>query len=423
MQVSFLIVMMLLFWPVSSHAKTEKELPVHNIIYGSTYEVTDRIKAIIEEDQLLDVKRLCQVHTTKPYDYVGTFLMLLMLIFPCFCSVQSKKGLLAYDTIYGSTAEVAYWIKALIGEDQQLDVKRLCQVLTVEPYDYVMIGSYTRWEKPDKPTYKFVESYQDDLAQKEVAYFLICGETDETMILKYSGKPPHIASGRNFLLDIQDKFPAIKPVTTGGFGGRHATPTLNTKDTFFMWILNKMAKEKLAWEGIDIWESLIPERVEAFANEIREKILGLPPGLDIEKYRSYWKSLQPASLTDKSKVKFTPKPYNEHQSTDTIFFTRSRIKGNLDDAISLLKSWEKQAGADLREQKKTFYNIYYHAIKKYNGKELTTHVVASTLPEDPGNVHVSFRNFDNPNKRKGVEEDIGKAEAILWADGRKVKGE
>ena len=139
--------------------------------------------------------------------------------------------------------------------------------------------------------------------------------------------------------------------------------------------------------------------------------------------RSYWKSLQPASLTDKSKVKFTPKPYNEHQSTDTIFFNRSRIKGNLDDAISLLKSWEKQAGADLREQKKTFYNIYYHAIKKYNGKELSTHIVASTLPEDPDNVHISFRNFDKPNTRRSVEEDIGEAEAILWADGRKVKGE
>ena len=197
LQGSFLIVMMLLSWPISSHAQAEKELPVHNINYGSTN-------------------------------------------------------------------EVAYWIEALIGDDQLLDVKRLCQVLTVEPYDYVIIGSYTRWEKPDKPTYKFVESHQDYLAQKEVAYFLICGETDETMILKYSGKPPHLASGRNFLLDIQDKFPAIKPVTTGGFGGRHATPTLNTKDTFFMWILNKMAKEKLAWEGIDVWESLTPERVEAF---------------------------------------------------------------------------------------------------------------------------------------------------------------
>jgi len=423
LQGSFLIVMMLLSWPISSHAQAEKELPVHNINYGSTNEVAYWIEALIGDDQLLDVKRLCQAPTVGPYEGAGAFLVLLMLILPCFCSVQSKKGLLAYDTIYGSTAEVAYWIKTLVGEDQQLDVKRLCQVLTVEPYDYVIIGSYTRWEKPDKPTYKFVESHQDYLAQKEVAYFLICGETDETMILKYSGKPPHLASGRNFLLDIQDKFPAIKPVTTGGFGGRHATPTLNTKDTFFMWILNKMAKEKLAWEGIDVWESLTPERVEAFANEIREKILGLPPRLDIEKHRGYWESLQPASLTDESKVKFTPRSYDEHQTTDTVFFTRSRIKGNLDDAISLLKSWEKQVGANLREQKKTFYNIYYHAIKKYNGKELTTHIVASTLPEDLGNVHLSFRNFDNPNKRKGVEEDIGKAESILWADGRKVKGE
>ena len=29
---------LLLFWPVYSHAKTEKELPVHNIIYGSISE-------------------------------------------------------------------------------------------------------------------------------------------------------------------------------------------------------------------------------------------------------------------------------------------------------------------------------------------------------------------------------------------------
>jgi len=189
-----------------------------------------------------------------------------------------------------------------------------------------------------------------------------------------------------------------------------------------MWIWDKISKEGLSWKGLDIWESLIPERVEGFANEIREKILSLPPRQDVEKYRSYWTSLQPASLSDKSKVKFTPNPYIEHQSTDREFFTRSRIKGNLDDAISLLKTWGKQAGIKLREQKKTFYNVYYRAVKTYDEKELTIHVVASTLPEDPGNVHISFRNFDKPNKRKGAEEDIAKAEAILWADGKKVEG-
>ena len=349
------------------------------------------------------------------------FLIAVMLIWPFFSHAKGEKGLLAYDTVYGSTSEIAYWIKVLIGEDQHLDVKRLCQVLTVKPYDYVIIGSHTRNEKPSKATYKFVETHSNDLSRKKVAYFIGCGKTDETMILKYAGISPHLASGRNFLLDIQEKFPAIKPITLGAFGGRHVPPALNTKDTFFMWILGKMSKKGLPWEGYDIWESLIPERVEAFANEIREKVLSLPPRQDVEIYRGYWNSLQPASFTGKSKVKYTPYPYTVHQSTDKEFYKRSRIKGNLDGAISLLKTWGKQDGLDLREQKRTFYNIYYHSVKTYAGEELTIHVVAATLPEDPGNVHISFRSFDKPDKRKGVEEDIIKAETILWAKGRKVK--
>jgi hypothetical protein len=188
-----------------------------------------------------------------------------------------------------------------------------------------------------------------------------------------------------------------------------------------MWILEKMSKKGLPWEGYDIWESLVPERVEAFANEIRKKVLRLPPRKDVEIFRGYWNSLQPASLTGKSKVKYMPYPYTDHQSTDKEFYKRSRIKGNLDDAISLLKVWGKQKGIDLREQKRTFYNIYYHAVKIYAGEELTIQAVAATLPEDAGNVHISFRSFDKPDKRKGTEEDIAKAEAILWAEGRKVE--
>ncbi len=168
---------------------------------------------------------------------------------------------------------------------------------------------------------------------------------------------------------------------------------------------------------------MIPERVEIFANEIREKILGLPPREDVEIYRCYWTSLQPASLSDPTKTKFNPKPYNEHKSTDRVFFARSRIKVNLDDAIALLQTWAQQEGIDLREQKKSPFNIYYHAVKSYNGKEHTLHVVASTLTEDPGNVHITFRSYEKPDARKGAEEDVVKAEAILWAEGRKVAGE
>ena len=350
-----------------------------------------------------------------------TFLVLVLLVLPSFSHAQAKKGLLIYDTIYGSTIEVAYWIKALIGVENHLDVKRLSQFLTVKPYDYVIIGSYTRNEKPSKAIYKFVETHQAELAKKEVAYFLTCGDNDETMILKTPGGTPHLIAGRNYLFDIQEKFPDIKPVVIGGFGGRQVNPTLTTKDTFQTWLVGKLAKEGVPWEGLDIWESLVPERVEAFANEIREKILSLQPREDVEKYRGYWTSLQPASLSDPSKVKFKPKPYNEHKTTDRIFFTRSRIKGDLNHAIDLLKTWSKQEGIDLKQQKKSSFNVYYHAVKTYDGKELTLHVVAATLPEDPGNVHISFRSFDKPDKRKGVEEDVAKAEAILWAEGRKVE--
>ena len=350
-----------------------------------------------------------------------TFLVLVLLVLPSFSHAQAKKGLLIYDTIYGSTIEVAYWIKALIGVENHLDVKRLSQFLTVKPYDYVIVGSYTRNEKPSKAIYKFIETHQTELAKKEVAYFLTCGDNDETMILKTPGGTPHLIAGRNYLFDIQEKFPDIKPVVIGGFGGRQVNPTLTTKDTFQTWLVGKLAKEGVPWEGLDIWESLVPERVEAFANEIREKILSLQPREDVEKYRGYWTSLQPASLSDPSKVKFKPKPYNENKTTDRIFFTRSRIKGDLNHAIDLLKTWSKQEGIDLKQQKKSSFNVYYHAVKTYDGKEFTLHVVAATLPEDPGDVHISFRSFDKPDKRKGVEEDVAKAEAILWAEGRKVE--
>ena len=99
------------------------------------------------------------------------------------------------------------------------------------------------------------------------------------------------------------------------------------------------------------------------------------------------------------------------------------IKGSLDDAIPLLQAWAKETAIDLREQRKSSFNAYFHAVKSYDGKEHTLHVVASTLTEDPGNVHISFRSYEKPDVRKGAEDDVAKAEAKLWENGRKVEGE
>ncbi len=330
-----------------------------------------------------------------------------------------KKGLIAYHTRYGSTAEVAYWLRVLIGEQQCVDVKTLEQIITVAPYQYVIIGSYTRWEKPSKDTYRFVEKFQSDLAGKQIAYFIVSGDCDETTVMKMPGKPAHLTSGRNYLFDIQEKFPALKPVTTGGFGGRQTTPLLNAKDGLLIWLLEKtMPADKIGWAGRDVWESLICERVEAFADEIRQKILSLPPREDAERFRGCWTSLQPAHLTDPSKEKNTVKPYSQKQDTPRMVLSRFRIRGTLQEAGFCIQQWAEQSRAELKTVQKDYYIVYCQAAKVYEGKTGIIHIVAGLFPEDPGAVHIALRNYDKPALRGKIVSDMKLAENMLCADGR-----
>jgi len=369
--------------------------------------------------------------------FMAAALMLILCLASTAMSAEPKKGLLVYDSIYSSTTEVAYWLKAIIGNEQPLDVKKIDQVITVKPYDYVIIGSYSRWEKPSPRIYKFVEQHQMDLAQKQVCYFLLGGDWDETMVLKAPGAPVKMIAGRNYLFDIQEKFPNIKPVLIGGFGGRQVMSALSGSDSFMIWMVGKLAKEGAHWQGLDIWESLVPERVEAYGNAVRTKILGLEPLADVQKYRGFWESLQPASLADPTKKKTVSlvtedggktwiakekRPYTVKQNTPKIYYSRSRIKADLPTAMKLLSAWAAREGLDLQQIRNADYIAHYHAVKKVDGSDKIIYLSAVTMPDDPGNVHVSFRTWDKPEARKPLEEAIDKGEQMLWADGRKVEG-
>lgn len=347
---------------------------------------------------------------------------LLFCCVPEALQAETKKGLLVYDTIYSSTPEVAYWLKAIIGNEQPLDVKHVNQVITVRPYEYVLLGSYSRWEKPSPRIYAFVDTWHKELAKKQVCYFLTCGDWDETTVLKVPGRKAHLVAGRNYLYDIMNKYPDIKPVVIAGFGGRQVMPSLDGPDSFMIWMLGKLAKGGAAWEGLDIYESLVPERVEAFGNAVRQKVLGLKPLGDVRQYRCSWQSQQPGSLADPSKKKYTPRPYTAHTASDKMLYRRFRIRGNLDMAIRLIAAWAKQAGVTLREQRKTFFNVYYHAVKTVGGTDMIMHIVAAEMPEDPGAVHVSLRSYDRPEARKPVEALLAGVEKLLCADGRKITG-
>lgn len=332
--------------------------------------------------------------------------VVVLLVYPLSVQAAGKKGILIHNSIYGSTVETAYWVRALIGYENYLEVKALPQVVTLKPYDYIIIGSLTRDEKPTANIYEFIKNNIDDLSKKQVCYYLTCGDTDETMILNIPGKEAHLIGGRNYLLDLLNKFSAIQPVVIGGFGGREVLTTLNRFDAMRVWLVGKLAKEGAAWEGLDIWESLVPARVEAFANEVRSKILGLGPAQNAAQWRIFWESLQPGSVMDPAKKKYTPRVYTEHKTLGKMIYVRTRRPGNLDDGMNFIKKWADEKSFDLTEKVKTFYNIYYHATKKYGDKDMTVHIVAATLPEDPGYVHFSLRNYDKQEKRQAIEEEI-----------------
>ncbi len=328
-------------------------------------------------------------------------------------NAQSRKGLLVFDSIYGSTIETAFWIKAIVGHENQLDVKSLSQVITIEPYDYVIVGSLTRMEKPTDKTYEFIEAHYQALSKKLVCYFLTCGDTDETMVLKVPGQKAHLIGGRNYLLDLMQAFPEIKPIVIAGFGGRVVKPTLNTTDSIMVWLVEKLAKESDVDPGLEISETLVPERVEVFANDIRTRILDQGPRQNVGKFRGYWNSLQPASNTNPEKMKFKPQEFEVQRSSGKVYYVRTRMKGDLQKGRAFIQQWGLDTGIKLEQQVSTFFNNYYHAGKNYGGQEMTLHVVMATLPEDPGYVHFSFRSFAKPKNRKDVEKDITKAVNLI----------
>jgi hypothetical protein len=51
----------------------------------------------------------------KQVKFVSILVAICLLLLPTAGSAAPLKGLLVYDSIYGSTIEVAYWIKAIVG--------------------------------------------------------------------------------------------------------------------------------------------------------------------------------------------------------------------------------------------------------------------------------------------------------------------
>jgi len=124
-----------------------------------------------------------------------------------------KKILIAYDTVYGSTVEVAEFLGRELGkEGNVVNVYRLNTVNEVTSYQAVVLGSPIIGEKVTEDTISFLRRYHDELSQRPLALFIVC-------LLAARGISTHKTAVSNYVNPILKEFEKINPVSIGVFAG------------------------------------------------------------------------------------------------------------------------------------------------------------------------------------------------------------
>ena len=88
---------------------------------------------------------------------------------------MSKRILVAYDTVNGSTAELAEFVgKELKKEGNTVDVCRVTEVTDIEKYQAIVAGSPIIREKWTEDSLDFLKRHKSALSHKPVAIFYTC---------------------------------------------------------------------------------------------------------------------------------------------------------------------------------------------------------------------------------------------------------
>jgi menaquinone-dependent protoporphyrinogen oxidase len=177
---------------------------------------------------------------------------------------DAKRILIAYDTIHGSTAEVADQIgKELCSRDFQVDVRFVGNIASVEEYDAIILGSaiYEFNWLPDAR--RFLRNHYSDLSSKPVAVFIVCSAM-------YQDTPESRDAVRKaFVTPLLTRYPAIIPLSIGLFGGAVDFNT-NRYNLFEKIVLRILAKvlgftesaDWRDWDYISDWAEAVGDLVE-----------------------------------------------------------------------------------------------------------------------------------------------------------------
>ncbi len=123
------------------------------------------------------------------------------------------RVLVAYNSRLGSTAEVAAFIGDVLAEQgASVDVLQIDQVIDLDRYDRVVIGSAIRYDRWLPEARAFVEAKRNALSQVPVAMFFTC-----LALASGSEKGERKASG--YAGNLRQLLPDSADVQVRGFAG------------------------------------------------------------------------------------------------------------------------------------------------------------------------------------------------------------
>ncbi len=171
--------------------------------------------------------------------------------------------LVTYDTIHGSTAEVAEYIgDNLCDQGFRVDLRLVANVEDISEYDAIILGSAIyqfTWLKDAK---NFLKRNQAILAQFPTAYFIVGAS------MSVDTPENREAVKKAFVDPVLEKFPEITPLSIGLFGG--AVDFDANEYNLFEWVVLKILGFILGYtEGAD-WRNW--DTINAWTKELADEL-------------------------------------------------------------------------------------------------------------------------------------------------------
>jgi menaquinone-dependent protoporphyrinogen oxidase len=160
---------------------------------------------------------------------------------------MDTRILVTYASWAGSTAEVAEAIgHGLRSRNAVVDVLPAKDVVDINPYCTVVVGSAVRAGQVHPEALAFLETYQEALAGISVAYFVVC------LTIKDDAEENR-STVRAYLNTLREKVPQVQPVDVGLFAGVLSYSKLSLLRQLTMKSMKTPEVESRDWEAIRDW--------------------------------------------------------------------------------------------------------------------------------------------------------------------------